>query len=76
MKLFKNLNSEKGSITLFVLVAVLFFSAVLFNVYNSGTQKLNTLNKNISDIQNSYDNIDAEEVYQEELENLEEEETY
>ena len=73
MKILKNLKSEKGSITLFVLVAVLFFSAVLFNVYSTNMNRLQTQNRDISRIQQTY-NVDANEIYEETLELMSEEE--
>ena len=67
-----NFKSEKGSITLFVLIAVLFFSTVLLNSYTNKMNKSKEQNKDISRIQNIYDNIDANIVYQDTIQNLEE----
>ena len=58
-----NLKSQKGSVTLFVLIAVLFFSVILLGMYNSNMNKLQTQDKDIVRIKQSYE-VDANEVYE------------
>ena len=65
----KNLNSQKGSATLFVLIAVLFFSVILLSVYNGNMNKLQTQDRDIARIRQSYDK-DANEIYEKTLEKL------
>ena len=65
----KNLNSQKGSATLFVLIAVLFFSVILLSVYNGNMNKLQTQDRDIARIKEAY-NKDANEVYEQTIEKL------
>ena len=58
-----NFKSQKGSVTLFVLIAVLFFSIILFGMYNSNMNKLQTQDRDIVRIKQSYE-VDANEVYE------------
>ncbi len=50
----KKLNSQKGSATLFVLIAVFFFTTILLGLYNSNMNKLREQDAEISRIQNAY----------------------
>ena len=67
-----NIKSQKGSVTLFVLIAVLFFSIILFGVYKSNMNKLRDQESSISEIKKSYSK-DANEVYEQTIERLNEE---
>ena len=58
-----NLKSQKGSVTLFVLIAVLFFSVILLGMYNSNMNKLQTQDRDIVRIKQSYE-VDANEIYE------------
>ena len=60
----KRFRSQRGSATLFVLIAVLFFSAVLLGIYNTNINKLRTQSRDIARIQKTYEE-DADLVYQE-----------
>ena len=57
------MKSERGSVTLFVLVAVLFFTIILLGVYNSNMNKLQEQDKDVTRIQQAYDK-DANQVYE------------
>ena len=63
MKIYK---SEKGAISLFVLLACLFFTFVLSSIYISNLQALQMQEENIKQIQENYakelDSID--EIYE------------
>ena len=67
-----NIKSQKGSVTLFVLIAVLFFSIILFGVYKSNMNDLKDQESSISEIKKSYSK-DANEVYEQTIERLNEE---
>jgi surface protein len=73
------LKNEKGSITLFVLVAVLFFAIILTLAYISATNKLSSQEDQVSIMQSNYGkNIGNEEsVYEKEYdESLKEKNIY
>ena len=57
------IKDQKGSVTLFVLIAILFFTIILLSVYNSNMNKLQTQDRDISKMQQSYEK-DANEVYE------------
>ena len=57
---FKN---QKGSVTLFALIAVLFFSLILFGIYNSNMNKLQTQDRDIVKIKQYYEE-NANEIYE------------
>ena len=58
-----NMNSQKGSVTLFVLIAVLFFSIILLGVYNKNMNNLQTQSSDVARIQKAYDK-NANELYE------------
>ena len=64
------IKSEKGSVTLFVLIAVLFFSVILLTVYNKNISRLQTQDRDILKIQEAYQK-DANQVYNETVKKLE-----
>ena len=65
-----NLNSQKGSVTLFVLIAVLFFSIILLGVYNKNMNNLQTQTSDVTRIQEAYDR-DANELYDQTVQKFE-----
>ena len=52
-----NLKSEKGAITLYVLMAMLFFSAFLAGIYVSNLRKNVMQQEYIETIQSHYNNV-------------------
>ncbi|MCI8273496.1 MAG: leucine-rich repeat domain-containing protein [Clostridia bacterium] len=60
-------NKEKGAITLFVLVTCLFFAFILIALYISNTNKLQTQEKLVKQIQDNYAN-NLDDVYESEEE--------
>ena len=65
-----NFKSQKGSVTLFVLIAVLFFSVILLGMYNSNMNKLQAQDRDVVRIKQSYE-VDANEVYEQSIEEME-----
>lgn len=69
---FNKIAKETGSVTLFVLIAVLFFVVILLTVYTSSKNTLNAQEKEIAKIRAEYDITDSEldQAYSEKLEEL------
>lgn len=66
MKVNKNKRkSEKGSITLFVVIAMMFFSIVLLMGFTGVKNKIAAQNKKIEVIQNEYQATDMDQKYNE-----------
>ncbi len=63
------MNKEKGSITLFVLVAMLLIISVLAIIYIQISEKNNNQLKQIETIQEEYETNDIEQEYLEAVEN-------
>lgn len=65
-------KSNKGSVTLFVLIAMLFFLGLAFSSYTAVSNKLQAQNKEIYEIKSSYSQNtsqnDLEQLYQEQVE--------
>lgn len=66
--LIKN-NNQKGSITLFVLVAVLFFLIISFTAYSSSTSKLQSQELEFAKIKSNYENSYTDEQIKDEYNN-------
>ena len=62
------MKSENGSITLFVLISCMFLTIVVIGIYSRTSQKLRQQERDISKIQQSYSNVNSEDLYQEALE--------
>ena len=57
-------KSEKGSITLFALVAMLFFTIILVLAYSGQMDKINSQKKQVEKIQEEYNTDgDMESIY-------------
>ena len=69
------LKQEKGSVTLFVLVAMMLFCIILLlaymNIYNRNTEQMNNLRKIQSEYSQSQKSID--EIYENTVDTLEDE---
>lgn len=65
------MKQEKGSITLFVLVACLFFVLILVGAYTFTLNKIQTQEQNLKQIQENYsrDIPRIDEIYQEMINN-------
>lgn len=55
MSRFKNFKSQKGSVTLYTLVSMIFFLTVSIGVYTNSNNKLQSQEKQINQIQESYE---------------------
>ena len=65
MKYKNRLESSKGAITLYVLIAMTFFSAVVFGIYNNTSFKTQKQEIEINKIQEEYKGKDVNELYEE-----------
>lgn len=68
MKKNTKLRSEKGSITLYVLLSILFFIIILVGLYVNSNNKISKQKKEIEDIQKSYQKEDINSIYEKALE--------
>ena len=60
----RTIRSEKGSITLFVLITMLFFIYIVISVYMNQNNKINAQKKQIQQIQQEYNKDEnMEEIY-------------
>lgn len=62
--MFLKLKKENGAITLFVLVSMLFFIIVLMGIYVNISNKIQKQEKEIQQIQKSYQKEDINSLYQ------------
>ena len=58
------LKNEKGSITLYVLISMVFFIVVVYGVYFNTTNKAQKQNKEIEKIQKQYEKEDINDLYE------------
>ena len=71
MKRFKrNHKNEKGSVTLFVLIAMLFFILIVYVVYQSTRDDLLAQNREVKKKQQDYEKSSNEIEMEKEYENL------
>lgn len=65
----KNLRSNNGSITLFILIAIIFFLAIVINLYINSKNHEQAVDSYIEEIKREYEkdinNID--EIYEQEI---------
>lgn len=67
----KSIKSEKGSITLFVLIAMIFFLTTAITIYITNMNKSISQQQDIKKIQNRYNDIeDINMIYQEQKEKM------
>lgn len=59
----KNYKDEKGSITLYVVISMMFFLIVVIEIFVSSTNKVQTQQKEIEKIQESYETKDINALY-------------
>ena len=65
MKFKSKIKEQKGSITLFVLVSIMFFVIVLVGLYVNSNYKIQKQQKEIEKIQKTYNKVDINELYEE-----------
>lgn len=61
----KKSKEEKGSVTLYVVISMMFFLIVVVGIYVSSTNKVQTQQKEIEEIQKSYETKDINALYNE-----------
>jgi len=63
LNLNKKIKKEKGSVTLFVLVSMLFFMFVLVGMYVNTSNKVAKQEREVNKIQQSYEQTDINDIY-------------
>ena len=63
LNLNKKIKKEKGSVTLFVLVSMLFFMFVLVGMYVNTSNKVAKQEREVNKIQQSYEQVDINDIY-------------
>ncbi len=61
----KIVKEQKGSITLFVLISIMFFVVVLVGLYANSNNKIQKQQRELEKIQKSYNKININELYEE-----------
>lgn len=65
MKFKSKIKEQKGSITLFVLISIMFFVVVLVGLYVNSSYKIQKQQKEIEKIQKNYNKVNINELYEE-----------
>lgn len=63
LNLNKKIKKEQGSVTLFVLVSMLFFMFVLVGMYVNTSNKVAKQEREVNKIQQSYEQVDINDIY-------------
>lgn len=58
-----NIKEQKGSITLFVLISIMFFVIVLMGLYINSSYKMQKQQREIEQIQKSYNKENIDDLY-------------
>lgn len=61
----KKINSEKGSITLYVLISMLFFVIVLVGLFVNSNYKMQQQERSVQKIQKGYEKSNIDDLYNE-----------
>lgn len=61
----KKINSEKGSITLYVLISMLFFVIVLVGLFVNSNYKIQQQERSVQKIQKGYEKSNIDDLYNE-----------
>lgn len=61
----KRIKQEKGSITLYVLISMMFFLMVILGIYVNSSNKIQKQEKEIEKIQKEYEKEDINDLYEE-----------
>lgn len=64
IKNYHKIKQEKGSITLYVLISMIFFIVVILGIYLNSNSKTQKQNKEIQKIQKEYEKENINDVYQ------------
>ncbi len=65
MKIKSKIKEQKGSITIFVLISMIFFTIVVMALYVNSTYKVQAQQKEIEKIQKTYQKEDINQIYEE-----------
>lgn len=68
LNLNKKIKKEQGSVTLFVLVSMLFFMFVLVGMYVNTSNKVAKQEREVNRIQQSYEQVDINDIYNKKIE--------
>lgn len=68
LNLNKKIKKEQGSVTLFVLVSMLFFMFVLVGMYVNTSNKVAKQEREVNKIQQSYEQVDINDIYNKKIE--------
>lgn len=68
MKNIRKIDGEKGSITLYVTISMMFFLVLLMGIYVSTNSKVQKQKKELQQVQQSYGQEDANDLYQKAVE--------
>ena len=63
MKFKSKIKEQKGSITLFVLVSIMFFVIVLVGLYINSSNKIQKQQREIEKVQKSYEKENVNDLY-------------
>lgn len=63
MKFKSKIKEQKGSITLFVLVSIMFFVVVLVGLYINSSNKIQKQQREIEKVQKSYEKENVNDLY-------------
>ena len=66
----KNRKKEQGSITLYVLISMMFFLMVILGIYVNSSNKIQKQEKEIEKIQKEYEKENIYDLYEDVYENL------
>ena len=65
MKIKSKIKEQKGSITIFVLISMIFFTIVVMALYVNSSYKVQAQQKEIEKIQKTYQKEDINQIYEE-----------
>ncbi len=68
LNLNKKIKKEQGSVTLFVLVSMIFFMFVLVGMYVNTSNKVAKQEREVNKIQQSYEQVDINDIYNKKIE--------
>lgn len=65
MKYKNQIKSQKGSITLYVLISMMFFLFIILGIYINTSNKIQKQEKEIEKVQKEYEKEDINDIYEE-----------
>ena len=75
MKYKNEIKSQKGSITLYVLISMMFFLIIILGIYFSSSNKIQKQEEEIEKIQKEYEKNNINDIYEEAYDDYVSEET-